>query len=460
VYDLRFKTAILLGKLIKLLIKKLHLGGATAAPGLLALKLDSKIIAKMSKNFSKGAIVITGTNGKTTTSRMLACILERRGLRLIHNRAGSNLLRGIVSTLLEHSNLFGVIKNDFAIWESDEAVMPEVVKQTAPKVLVITNLSRDQLDRYGEVDKLRKIWTEAVRRLKNSDFLILNADDPQVAYLKKSTKASVLYFGLDDQNWGTSGLPRIAEAKFCPHCLKPLFYQNVYVSHMGNYKCPKCLFKRPKPEVVVKKIEYVKEESSKFSLAVNDKQTEIELSVGGLYNIYNAAAAAAAASALGTDIETINLGLSNFKAAFGRVEKFEIAGKTLWLYLVKNPAGFNEVIKTLFSDEGKKDILIAINDLIADGRDVSWLWDVDFENLQNKTGKIFTSGTRAQDMALRLKYAQTAKPKLIENDLEKTLKSAISQVDKELFILPTYTAMLNLRKIINKMGHGEKFWED
>jgi len=458
--DFQESLALLIGKATKFLIRKLELGGATAAPGLFALKFDPKLVAKMSKNFPQGSIVITGTNGKTTTSRMLSGIFEKHGLKPIHNRAGSNLLRGIASTLLENSNLQGVIKDDLAIWEADEAVMPEAVLQTAPKVLVVTNLFRDQLDRYGEVDKLRKIWTEVVKKLGKHDFLILNSDDPQVAYLGKSAKAKVFYFGLGDPNWGTSKLPRIADAKFCPYCTTPLNYQTVYVSHMGDYRCPKCIVRRPKPNIFAQEIDNIKEESAQFKLVLPNGQTEIKLSVGGLYNIYNALAAASTAWALGLDLATIKVGLASFKAAFGRVEKFEVDGKILWLYLVKNPAGFNEVIKTLFADGEKKDVLIAINDLTADGKDVSWLWDVDFENLKGRTNKLLVTGIRAQDMALRLKYAQTEKPAMVENDLEKALKTAIKQSGKKLFVLPTYTAMLEIRKILNKMGHGTKFWED
>jgi len=454
------KTAILFGKFVKFFIKKLHLGGATAAPGLAALKIDRQLIAKMSKNFPQGSIIITGTNGKTTTSRMLASIFKKQGLEPIHNRTGSNLLRGIASTLIENSNLSGKIKNDIAIWEIDEAVMPQATNQIAPKVIVITNLFRDQLDRFGEVNKLRKIWKDAVKKLNKKDILILNADDPQVASLSQSTKAKVIFFGLSDTNWGSLTLPRVADARFCPSCATPLNYKTVYISHMGDYSCPKCIVRRPKPNIFAQEIQSVEEEKADFRLVTPNGQVEIKLSVGGLYNIYNALAAASAAWTQNINLETIKNGLVNFKAAFGRVEKFEIDGKILWLYLVKNPTGFNEVIKTLFSDREKKDVLIAINDLTADGKDVSWLWDVDFENLQNKTGKIFLTGIRALDMALRLKYAQIGKPALVENNLEKALKAGIEQSEEKLFILPTYTAMLELRKILNKMGHGVKFWED
>jgi UDP-N-acetylmuramyl tripeptide synthase len=459
-YDLRLITAIFLGKIVKFLIRKFSLGGATAAPGLIALKFDSKFVAKMSKNFPQGSIVITGTNGKTTTSRMLSCIFEQSAIKPLHNRAGSNLLRGIASTLLENSNFFGEIKNDLAIWETDEAVMPEAVRQVEPKLLLVNNLFRDQLDRYGEVDRLRKIWTDAVKKFGKYSFLILNSDDPQVAYLGKGTKAKVIYFGLCDPGWGTSQLPRIADARFCPYCRAPLNYQTVYVSHMGNYRCPKCIIKRPKPNIFAGKIHSLEEESAQFSLVTPVGETEIKLAVGGLYNIYNALAAASAAWALGINLKTIKAGLENFKAAFGRVEKFEVGGKILWLYLVKNPTGFNEVIKTLFATEEKKDVLIAINDLTADGKDISWLWDVDFEKLKGKTRNIFVTGIRAQDMALRLKYAEIKTPVPIENDLEKALKEAIKQSRERLFVLPTYTAMLEIRKILNKMGHGAKFWED
>lgn len=434
------------------------MGGGTAAPGLFALSLDQNLIKKIVKKIPQGSIIITGTNGKTTTSRMLSEILKKEGLSVIHNRAGSNLLRGIASTIVEKANLSGNLKADIAIWEVDEAVMPYAVSETNPRLVAITNLFRDQLDRYGEINKLKKIWQEALK--KTLATLILNSDDPSVAHLGHETKGKVVYFGISDKKQGGGVLPRIADAKYCPSCTTPLLYEIVYASHMGNYRCPQCGHVRPKPHITTDKIVKLEPDRAEFALAIKKRKADISLSVGGLYNIYNALAAAACAYALGIKTESIKFGLSSFKAAFGRVEKIKIGEKTLSLFLVKNPTGFNEVINTIFAKPIERSILIAINDKIADGRDVSWLWDVDFEKLAGKLKNLIITGIRAQDLALRLKYAGIINNAYVDNDFEKAIRKVLSQKDKNIYILPTYTAMLEIRKTLNKMGHGVKFWED
>ena len=459
--DIQLYTALIIGKIVKFLTRFLKIGGGTAAPGLASISLDKNFIQKTVKACKISSIVITGTNGKTTTSRMLNTILEKASIQTIHNRAGSNLLRGVASTLIEKANLAGTIQQQLAIWETDEAAMPEVIIQTKPKILIITNLFRDQLDRFGEIDKLRNIWGQAIKNFDEKETLVLNADDPQIAFLPNNPRAKIFYFGLNDESFGSKNLPKITDARFCPNCGKPLNYKTVYVYHMGDYFCPKCSLRRPKLKVFVKKILKLQPESAKFELSTPEGEIEIKLTVGGLYNIYNALAAATCAVSLGIDLTNIKSGLEGFRAAFGRVEKFIINDKKISLYLVKNPAGFNEVIKTLFGDTTKWDVLIAINDKIADGKDVSWLWDVDFENLSGKTRKVFVTGIRAQDMALRLKYAQIKEmDNFVDDNIEKALKTAINSASSQLLILPTYTAMLEIRKILNKAGHGAKFWED
>lgn len=456
--DVKLFASLLLGKIVKYLTRQLKIGGGTAAPGLFALYIDPNLIKKLAKNILQGSIVITGTNGKTTTSRMLSEILKKEGLSPMHNRAGSNLLRGIASTLCEEANLLGKITQDIAIWEVDEAAMPQAILATKPKVVVVTNLFRDQLDRYGEIDKLKKLWQESLK--KTSATLILNSDDPAVAHLGHQKKGQVIYFGLSDKKQGRGSLPRIADAKYCPSCATPLSYQVVYASHMGDYRCSKCDHARPQPQVTTDKITKLEPDRAEFILATKNKEAQISLAVGGLYNIYNALAAAACAYALEIKSESIKFGLSSFKAAFGRVEKIKINGKTLSLYLVKNPTGFNEVINTLFSKNTKRTVLIAINDKIADGRDVSWLWDVDFEKIQGKLKFLTITGIRAQDLALRLKYAGITNNTYISNNFEKAIQTVLRQKDKNIYLLPTYTAMLEIRKALNKVGFGVKFWED
>ena len=456
--DFRLQAAIFVGKLTAGLIRKLGKSGATAAPGLYALNIDPNLVKKLAGRIKLYSIVISGTNGKTTTARMLASIFEEARLKVIHNRAGSNLLRGIASELIDKSS--HLEKTDIAIWETDEAVMPIAVSQTDPKVLVISNLFRDQLDRYGEIDKLRKIWTKTTSKLDKQKILIINSDDPQVANLGNKTSAKVYYFGITDQSTGQQSIPPVTDAKFCPNCQTPLVYQAVYVYHMGKYQCIKCAFKHPKATVTTDRITKISPQLAQFELKTPKGSAKIDLKVGGLYNIYNALAAATTSQSIGISLDTIKKGLAKFKAAFGRIEKFNINGKVIYLYLVKNPAGFNAVINTLFTEKDKKDVLIAINDLIADGTDVSWLWDVDFSKMHANVNKIFLTGIRADDMALRLKYDRVDNISLIDNNFQAAIIKGVKNCSKKLYILPTYTAMLEIRKILNQMGHGVKFWDD
>lgn len=389
---------------------------------------------------------------------MLSSILEKENLKILHNRAGSNLLRGIASTLIENQTLLGQVNADIAIWEVDEAVLPQAILETNPKVVVITNLFRDQLDRYGEINTLRKIWQDALKKTRAA--LILNSDDPNVAHLGHDTKGKVVYFGLSDKKQGRKILPRIADAKYCPICATPLVYETIYASHMGEYRCPECGHKRPQPQVTSDNIKKLEPDKAEFTLRSGRKTVPVSLSLGGIYNIYNALAAAACAENLGISEKLVATGLSSFKAAFGRVEKLKINGKTLSLYLVKNPTGFNEVIHTLFFENTKKTVLVALNDKIADGRDVSWIWDVDFENLVGKVKKLIVTGIRAPDLALRLKYASIKNDTYASEDFQKAIDKLLKQRDRNLYVLPTYTAMLEIRKVLNKMGYGVKFWED
>jgi len=452
--------ALITGKLVKFASLKLKIGGGTAAPGLAALTIDKNFIKNLSQNNSLNSVIITGTNGKTTTARMLAHIFQKSGFKTIHNRAGSNLLRGIAASFVENASLSDKLNREWGIWEVDEAVMSEAITQLNPKIVAINNLFRDQLDRFGEIDKLRKLWSETVNKLDKNQVLVLNADDPQISWLGQGTRAKVLRFGIEAQNYKTSQLPKAADARFCPNCQTPLSYKAVFVYHMGDYFCPKCFIRRQKPEIGAVQILEIKPERARLKLSAGGEVVEVKLSVGGLYNIYNALAAATTAIAAGIDLRNIKAGLEKFKAAFGRVEKFEVNSKILTMYLVKNPAGFSEVIRTLFSDDVKKDILVALNDKIADGKDVSWIWDVEFGQMGRNFRKVFVTGQRANDLALRLKYAGIGNFALIENDMEKALKAAIANSAKNLYLLPTYTAMLELRKILNKMGVGAKFWQD
>ena len=459
--DPRLFLAIISAKLLKTAIKLGKRGGGTAAPGLLALKIHPKLIEKLSAKLKNGSVVISGTNGKTTTSRIIASILSETKIETIHNRAGSNLERGIASTLIDHTNLAGKINEKIGLFEVDEAVVPSAIAKIKPKTVILTNLFRDQLDRYGEVDKTRRLWREALEKLPATTTVILNTDDPGIAHLGHNLKAKVIYFGIEDETFGQKKLSQSADTKYCATCSTPLTYKLVFASHLGKYACKTCQTARPKPQIWASKIKLLGIVKSEVLVRAQKERLSLTIFAGGLYNVYNLLAAVAVVKAMGIDKKAIIEGVEKFKTVFGRIEKFQIQGRKILMFLVKNPTGFNEVIRTIFETDDKKNVLIAINDLLADGRDVSWLWDVDFEKMAGKVKDTVTSGIRSKDMRLRLKYAgidSTKEYKNIKEAIEKIVEE--TKKGEEIYFLPTYTAMLETRKILTKMGYAKRFWED
>ncbi len=431
------------------------LGGGSALPGLVAENLDPKILKKLARRIPKGSIIITGTNGKTTTTKMAAEILRDHGLEPITNSGGSNLSRGIVSTLIERAKFFG-IRGKIGLFEVDEAAMPEVAAAVKPGVIIVLNLFRDQLDRYGELDRTASLIGGAIAA--TSAKVYLNADDPLVASLAKYARKpdKVRYFGINSTKSQKLKNDHTADSIHCPVDGKPLKYSTEFFAHVGHYSCPSRDFKRPSPQIA---------------------ETGIKLQLPGLYNLYNALGALAVADALEFERAKSIQVLEKVAAAFGRVEKVSIDGKEIYLMLIKNPTGFNQIIQTFFtspslrggttkqsgrSPRSARDdikVLIAINDNFADGRDVSWLWDAALEEFTGKKLEVITSGTRAYDMALRLKYAEVKAE--AEMDLDTAVEKFLRGVKKgeTAYILPTYTSMLAIRKMIATRAGLEGFWK-
>lgn len=454
---LKLIFAIVLGKTI-LAINRLTGSGGTAAPGLIALKICPDMVKRLGNQLDKN-ILITGTNGKTTTARMVSSILKQANINHFHNRVGSNLLRGVASTLLKNSSISGKMpKGFYGLWETDEAAFPIISKQTKPIAVLITNLFRDQLDRYGEINTLADKWKKALLKLPSGSVVLLNADDATVAGLGKNLKTKVLYFGLSNPQLPNREPDHASDAANCPVCMSELTFSKCYLGHMGSYSCPKCGHIQPKKDFTM-----VKNNRQIVQIKTPRKIVSFKNSLPGVYNLYNFTAAASLASLLSIKEADITHALSNFKSAFGRVEKIKAGEKTLNIFLVKNPTGFNEVIETLIKNKKKITPLIVINDLIADGTDVSWLWDVNFEKLAPYLKKPIVSGTRAYDMALRLKYT-TSPPQekiiAIQPNLKKAIDQLLKSGDQNTYILPTYTAMLQTRKILNQMGLVHSSWRD
>jgi lipid II isoglutaminyl synthase (glutamine-hydrolysing) len=437
--------AIWLGKLSLLATRVLHFGSGTTFPGLLAQRIDSRIISKLTKNLRDGAIVVTGTNGKTTTAKMLTEILKEDGFSVLNNQSGSNLTRGIASALVSSSNLFGTnLSADIGVFEVDEATMAEAMTKIRPKIVVVTNLFRDQLDRYGELDKTAEIIGKSLRGFSNMTVL-LNADDPLVAKLADYVEGEVKYFGIEDPKLSTRSTAAM-DSKDCLVCGHELDFSTRYFGHLGDWECPNCGNKRPKIDYSASDVE-ITPRNSKFKLKIGE-ELKVEMPITGLYNVYNALTAAATAKiACCAGPATVHA-LKHFAAAFGRMEILDIAGKKAMLLLVKNPTGANQALAAVLSDDKPKSILLCLNDNFADGTDISWIWDVDFEIFDLDEHTFFCSGIRAADMALRLKYAGVREKKIniVEDVVEASEELTAQLTSGEMaFVLPTYTAMMEIR---------------
>src|SRR5260221_6786097 len=418
------------GKLIASISKLSNKGHGSTWPGHIALKLNKNFI-KSTLHLSKTKVIfIVGTNGKTTTANILSTILKEGKKSVAKNASGANLLNGIASALLLHTNVLGRLTTDYAIIEVDENNLPLILKEITPAAIIALDLFRDQLDRYGELDSIIRKWHRSLTMLPPFTKLILNSDDPLISYLGKDSKLDVSYFGLNEITYNEK-LQHASDSIYCPRCKSKLNFSKIYFSHLGDWNCPSCKLTRPAPHMSYTTYPLV-----------------------GTYNKYNTLAAVLCAKRLGISEEVIEKGLLKVTPSFGRQEKMEIGGKKIQIFLAKNPTSFNETLRTI-SDLGAKNVLIALNDRIPDGRDVSWIWDVDFEDYIDKFKHISVSGDRVYDLALRLQYSQKSEIRntislSIEPNLQFAISKSLGLISSEdtLYILPTYSAMLDVRKIL------------
>ncbi len=434
-------------------------GGGTTLPGRVLLRLEPEAIARLGAGLDRGTTIVSATNGKTTTAGMIAGILAADGRSPVHNRAGSNMTWGVATALLEQ-------RGEEGLFEVDEAWLPRVSEQLDPSLIVLGNLFRDQLDRYGEMEALADEWAKTVAARAGRTSFALNADDPLIADLGRDPEGTrregVLYFGIEDDSQALPELQHAFDAKHCRRCGHPYAYERAFVGHLGHYSCPNCGAERPRPEVAATEIELRGMDGSRSRVRAPSGEIELDLPLPGLYNVYNALAAIAAGLQLGVAPGRIGHALEGTRAAFGRVETIAVAEVPVSILLIKNPAGANEVLRTLLlesRERGPLDLWIALNDRIADGRDVSWVWDADFELLAAAVRRVVCSGTRAPEMALRLKYAGWPEEAIeVVPGVESSLDAAVQRADGRLFALPTYTALLELRKLLSDRGLAKEFW--
>ncbi len=520
--SLRAGIAVVGGRTAGALSRRLHLGGGTSVVGLVAQRMYPNIVGHLATQLEHGSVVVTGTNGKTTTSGFIGAILSDAGLRVWRNREGSNLMGGIASSLVIRALPNGHLRRGgraISILEVDEAVVPQAVQSVPARVITFTNLFRDQLDRFGEVDSVAARWQQTLSTLSTDTILVLNADDPTTAYLGEMFTGRVVYFGIDDPALDLSTQHRaderhqVIDTRTCPRCGGEYSYELRFFSHMGHYQCTGCGRRRPQPDVRAVKVRSDDFDRMRIDIASSVKvatakqQQEIIIPLPGIYNVYNALAATAVAQALEIGWEPIVTGIEQFKPIFGRGERLQIEGRTLRLLLAKNPTGFNEVLRTLFSEGARRHVLFVLNDNIADGRDISWIWDVDFERAVHQTMTLVVAGSRALDLALRLKYAGIAQDEMtivtisplraMKRDTAQTtsnkrqrknrsmriaeetggealnavatqrygiaeaLDRAVRQtpVGETLFVVPTYTGLLEIQRELERRGLTPHYWE-
>ena len=452
----------MLGKFIGWVSRVLSVGGGSTLPGRLARYMDPGFVTEMAGRLAKGCLLVTGTNGKTTTSALIASILRNAGMPPVHNSTGANLMAGIASAFIRESDRYGHLPCSIGLFEVDEATLPAAISETSPRLVLINNLFRDQLDRYGELDTLASRMEQAVAGMEANSIVVLNADDPLVASIGRGLKQEVVYYGLEGHRYASTSMQHAADSKHCSDCGHRLEYEYYLFGHMGAYRCPSCGLERPHPRVAATGLKMEGMKGTRCTVTYPGGSAEVFVPLPGLYNVYNALAAVTATLSLGVDPETVFESMQTFTAAFGRVERVSAGDRDILVILAKNPAGFNEVIRTLCEEPSRKTVLLALNDLIADGRDVSWIWDVDFEMFRGKVGRLICSGIRALDMALRVKHAEMEQDSLqIEKNLAAALDLGLGSVDpgETLYVVPTYTAMLELRRVLASRGLVAPYWE-
>jgi UDP-N-acetylmuramyl tripeptide synthase len=435
-------------------------GGGTSLPGLVLLRLRPRAVEELTSGLTGGSVIVSATNGKTTTARLLVAAVERSGRRVVANTAGANLLRGVASALLAASR--DEPGPEVGVFEVDEAALAAVVDQTRPRALVLMNLFRDQLDRYGELEVLADRWADLVDGLSDATIVVANVDDPAVEAIGRRA-STTLTFGVDDPSVAREGLTHAADSTTCRSCGAVLDYDLVTIGHLGHWRCPGCGLRRPGPEVALTEVRPHGLDGQDLTVETPQGRVTARIALPGLHNAYNATAAVAGALAMGVPVGEIGPALEATGAAFGRAERLPVDGRDVVLLLAKNPTGANENIRTVLGHEGPVHALVVLNDRTADGRDVSWIWDVDHEPLLDRADRLDVAGDRAYDLGLRFRYGGIDEGRMtVHDDLADAFDAAVAATPEggTLYVLPTYTAMLELQRLLTERGLTKAFWRD
>ena len=454
------RLALIIARTAGAVSRRAGRGGGTSLPGLVLLRLRPRAVEELAAGLTGGSIVVSATNGKTTTSRLLVAAIETTGRRVVANTAGANLLRGVASALLATSK--DEPGPEVGVFEVDEAALDSVVDQARPRALVLMNLFRDQLDRYGELEVLADRWADLVADLPATTTVVANVDDPAVEAIGRAA-ASTLTFGVTSPSVGRDGLTHAADSTTCRTCGTVLEYDLVTIGHLGHWRCPGCGLARPEPEVALTEVRSHGLDGQGLTVETPQGTVTADVSLPGLHNAYNATAAVAGALAMGVPVAEIGPALEATEAAFGRAERLPVDGRDVVLLLAKNPTGANENIRTLLGQDGPVRALVALNDRTADGRDVSWIWDVDHEPLLDRAERLDVAGDRAYDLALRFRYGGIEEARMnVHEDLAVAFDAAVAATPEggTLYVLPTYTAMLELQHLLTERGLTKAFWHD
>ena len=461
----RLALAISAGKLAGASGRLFRIGGGTSLPGLIARRIDPNVLKSVVGASKAKKIVITGSNGKTTTARITATIADEAGKRISHNRTGSNMLQGVTSVAVNFADMFGNLASDLLLFEIDEGTIPLAVPEIQPDVVVITNIFRDQLDRYGELYSVARALDKMLDSLPASSTILLNGNDPQVASFGQNTKAKRLFFGLESTEVGTPVPEQSADIIRCIHCQEDLQYEVAYMSHLGLYRCPNCGYTLPTLDFAATSIKLASDGEGPSHVKIRTPQGDIELDIPlpGLHNVYNVTAAIGATMAAGLPTDKAPAAIAHIRPAFGRLEKIQVGDQTIYLAFVKNPTSFNLMLRLIAQHSAEKHALIVASNTVVDGEDFAWLWDVDIEEIAKDIRDVVCSGSKAEELAMRLKYADIATEKIsIIHEREAALDAALKNAGPggTLYIMASYTPTHELRRIMQKRGWVKHFWEE
>jgi UDP-N-acetylmuramyl tripeptide synthase len=463
----RLALALAAGKAAGAASKVLRFGGGTSFPGSVARRVDPHVLRKVAAASNLRTVVVTGSNGKTTTCRMLAALADAGGLHVAQNRSGSNLRQGVISAAVLGADLHGRMDAQLLLLEVDEGTLKRVIPDVLPDTFVITNIFRDQLDRFGELYTMARDLEAVIEALPPSATVVLNGDDPLVASFAPNAQARRLYFGIEDASNGTTLPEHAADTIRCVRCQHPLRYRVVHLSHLGDYVCPECGNERPPLDVAVTAIQPSQDTGSEISVATPAGAFSLRVPQAGLHNVYNAAAAMASALTLSLPrpLEPVEArrAIGGVRTAFGRLEEIRAGGRQALLAFVKNPTSYNTTMREVLQRPGRKHVLAAHSNTVVDGEDFAWLWDVDLEQLVPQMASLTVSGTRAEEVALRFKYAGADPASIhVVHDRSAALDRALARTPsgESLCIFAGYTPMRELRTIMQRRGWVPPFWKE